>query len=74
MDAYEDAIRNTCAPFAPWYVVPADHKWFGGLVVASTVITAGEELNLGYPKIDAERRKELEAAKSLLLSEQGVLK
>ena len=74
MDAYEDAIRNTCAPFAPWYVVPADHKWFARLVVASTVIAALEELNLGYPKIDTERRKELEAARSLLLSEQGILK
>jgi PPK2 family polyphosphate:nucleotide phosphotransferase len=74
MDAYEDAIRNTCSPFAPWYVVPADHKWFARLVVASTVIAALEELNLGYPKIDTERRKELEAARSLLLSEQGKLK
>lgn len=74
MDAYEDAIRNTCAPFAPWYVVPADHKWFARLVVASTVIAALEELHLGYPKIDTERRKELEAARSLLLSEQATLK
>ncbi len=68
-DAYEDMIRHTSAPHAPWYVVPADHKWFTRLVVASTVIHSLDGLKLSYPKVDAAKRKELESAKQLLLQE-----
>jgi PPK2 family polyphosphate:nucleotide phosphotransferase len=65
--AYEDMIRNTASKHAPWYVVPADHKWFTRLVVSAVVVNTLESLNLSYPKVDAAKRKELEAAKKLLL-------
>jgi len=64
--AYEDAIRHTAAPHAPWYVVPADSKWFTRLVVAAAVIDTLDSLGLHYPKVDAERRKELAAARRAL--------
>ncbi len=67
--AYEDMIRNTSSKHAPWYVVPADHKWFTRLVVSSVVVDTLESLGLAYPKVDAAKRKELEAAKKLLLKQ-----
>ena len=66
MHAYEDMIHNTATPAAPWYVVPADNKWFTRLVVASAIIDTLEKLNLSYPKVDASRRKELEKARKFL--------
>jgi PPK2 family polyphosphate:nucleotide phosphotransferase len=66
MDAYEDMIRNTATPAAPWYVVPADNKWFTRLVVASAIIDTLEKLNLNYPKLDDSRRKELDEARKFL--------
>src|SRR5581483_567723 len=66
MEAYEDMIRNTSTSFAPWYVVPADHKWFTRLVVASAVVDTLEGLDLSYPKVDAPRRKELDEARKIL--------
>jgi len=66
MHAYEDMIQNTATPAAPWYVVPADNKWFTRLVVASAIIDTLEKLNLSYPKVDASRRKGLEQARKLL--------
>ena len=65
--AYEDAIRHTAKPFAPWYVVPADHKWFTRLVVAAAIIHALSDLKLAYPKLDAARRRELRLARRDLL-------
>lgn len=65
--AYEDMIRNTSSKHAPWYVVPADHKWFTRLVVSGVVVETLESLKLSYPKVDAAKRKELEQAKKLLL-------
>lgn len=65
--AYEDMIRNTASQHAPWYVVPADHKWFTRLVVSGVIVETLESLKLGYPKVDAAKRKELEAAKKLLM-------
>ena len=65
-EAYEDMIRNTATPAAPWYVVPADHKWFTRLVVASAIVETLEELGLSYPKVDAAARKELNEARKLL--------
>jgi PPK2 family polyphosphate:nucleotide phosphotransferase len=67
--AYEDMIRNTASKHAPWYVVPADHKWFTRLVVSSVVVKTLESLKLGYPKVNAPKRKELEEAKKLLLKQ-----
>jgi len=66
MDAYEEMIRHTASPHAPWYVVPADKKWFTRLVVAAAVLEALDDMNLAYPKVDDEKRKELEAARSVL--------
>jgi PPK2 family polyphosphate:nucleotide phosphotransferase len=71
MKAYEDAIRNTSAPEAPWYVVPADNKWFTRIVVAAAVIEALDALDLRYPKLSKEKLKELAAAKQVLLGGKG---
>jgi PPK2 family polyphosphate:nucleotide phosphotransferase len=58
-DAYEDAIGHTSTDYAPWYVVPADHKWFSRLVIAEILVDALEGLKLEYPTVDAAKRKEL---------------
>jgi PPK2 family polyphosphate:nucleotide phosphotransferase len=69
MDAYEDMVRNTSTERAPWYVVPADNKWFTRLVVAEAVVETLEALDLAYPKIDASKRSELETARAELESD-----
>jgi len=66
MDAYEDMIRNTATKTAPWYVVPADNKWFTRVVVAAAVIDALDSLDLKYPKVTDAKLKELAAAKRAL--------
>jgi PPK2 family polyphosphate:nucleotide phosphotransferase len=66
MTAYEDLIRHTSTEEAPWYVVPADNKWFTRLVVAEAVVNALKDLDLCYPKVDAAKRKALAAARLLL--------
>jgi len=70
-DAYEDAIRATATPDAPWYVVPADNKWFTRLVVAAAVVTTLEELDLRYPKLGKKQLAELAAARAALEAEGG---
>jgi PPK2 family polyphosphate:nucleotide phosphotransferase len=67
--AYEDAIRATATPEAPWYVVPADNKWFTRLVVAAAIVDALAELDLHYPKVTAAQRKALAAARRELEAE-----
>ena len=69
MRMYEDAISATSTEWAPWYAVPADHKWFTRLVVAQVVISELESLRLEYPKVDAARKKELEEARKALEKE-----
>jgi len=69
MAAYEDLIRETATPHAPWIVVPADKKWFARLVVAAAVADAMEELNLEFPKVTEAQRKDLAAARKVLESE-----
>jgi len=66
-EAYENMIRNTATEQAPWYVVPADNKWFTRLVVSAVIVDTLEGLGLAYPEVDAAKRAELEAAKKLLL-------
>lgn len=66
-DAYEDMIRNTATEHAPWYVVPADNKWFTRLVISAVIVETLQSLDLAYPTVPEEKRKELEAAKKLLL-------
>jgi PPK2 family polyphosphate:nucleotide phosphotransferase len=70
MDAYEDMIRNTAARHAPWYVVPADNKWFTRVIVAAAVIDVLASLGLDYPKVGKEKLKELTAAKRALLAKK----
>jgi PPK2 family polyphosphate:nucleotide phosphotransferase len=67
MTAYQDMIRHTAAGHAPWYVVPADHKWYTRLVVASVIVETLQSLKLEYPQMDAAWRKELAAARAALL-------
>jgi hypothetical protein len=66
MAAYEDAIRHTSRPEAPWYVVPADNKWFSRLVVAGAVRDAVEKLNPQYPALGAKDLAALEEMKKAL--------
>ena len=69
-DAYEDAIRRTATPEAPWVIVPADNKWYARLVVGAAVVSALDELDLKFPVVDAAKKTELEAAR-LELEAQG---
>lgn len=69
MNAYEDMIRNTATKVAPWYVVPADNKWFTRIVVAAAIIETLDSLDLKYPVVTEEARQHLEAAKQQLLNE-----
>jgi polyphosphate kinase 2 (PPK2 family) len=69
MRAYEETIRATASKHAPWFVVPADNKWFTRLVVAAAIVEAVEQLDLTYPKVDAEKKKELATMRAALASE-----
>ena len=69
MDAYEDAIRHTSRPDAPWYVVPADNKPFARLVIAEAIVEAMENLRLEFPKIEGAALKQLEKVKHALVAE-----
>jgi PPK2 family polyphosphate:nucleotide phosphotransferase len=69
MHAFEEAIRATASKHAPWFVVPADNKWFTRLVVAAAIVDAMESLGLAYPKVDAAKKKEFAAARAALLGE-----
>lgn len=71
MNAYQETIRNTATKYAPWYVIPADNKWFTRLVVASAVIDALSSLNMKYPKVDKEKLKELELAREALAEKKA---
>jgi PPK2 family polyphosphate:nucleotide phosphotransferase len=69
MAAYEDMIRATGRPAAPWYVVPADHKWFARLVVAAAMIKALESLDLAFPKIEGAALEEMREMRRVLEAE-----
>ncbi len=68
MEAYEAMIQETATKEAPWYVVPADNKWFTRLVVGAAVIDALVDLDLEYPEVSEDKLKELAIAKKKLLS------
>ena len=70
MDAYEEMIQNTSTERAPWYVVPADHKWFTRVVVAEALVHALDKLNLSYPQVDKKKRKDLKKARAVLMREK----
>jgi PPK2 family polyphosphate:nucleotide phosphotransferase len=71
MAAYEDAIRATATRAAPWFVVPADNKWFTRLVVAAATVEAMDAMQLAYPKISDAQRADLARARELLLTEKS---
>lgn len=68
-NAYEDAIRNTATVHAPWFVVPADSKWYTRLIVAGAIVDVIHELGVDYPSVDAGQRKALAQARKALLEE-----
>jgi PPK2 family polyphosphate:nucleotide phosphotransferase len=69
MEAYEHMIRHTATPRAPWYVVPADNKWYARLVVARALVHTLESLHLSYPKVEGKALRELQKAKKALVNE-----
>jgi PPK2 family polyphosphate:nucleotide phosphotransferase len=71
MAAYEDAIRATAAPHAPWFIIPADHKWFTRLAVVAAVDEALRGLDLAYPPVPPEQTAALEEAQRALEAEQA---
>jgi PPK2 family polyphosphate:nucleotide phosphotransferase len=70
MAAYEDMIRHTSTPQAPWYVVPADNKWFARIVVAAAMVEAVNRLDLKFPSVDDAMRRELKKVRRALLMEK----
>lgn len=69
MAAYQDIIRHTSQPYAPWHVVPADHKWFARVVIGSTIVSALDKLDLHFPKVDKADRSEFKQVRQALLDE-----
>jgi PPK2 family polyphosphate:nucleotide phosphotransferase len=67
--AYEDMLANTSQPLAPWFVVPADDKWFTRVIIANIIVNEMGRLDLGYPVITDQQKKELEEAKKILTGE-----
>jgi PPK2 family polyphosphate:nucleotide phosphotransferase len=72
MDAYEDLIRNTSTPEAPWYVVPADRKWFAQLAIGATIVDKLESLDLQFPKVEGPALAEMNKVRKALLAEGPV--
>jgi PPK2 family polyphosphate:nucleotide phosphotransferase len=72
MHAYEETIRNTATDEAPWYVIPADNKWFTRIVVASALITTLASLDLAYPTVGKAKLKELELTRQTLTKTNGI--
>jgi PPK2 family polyphosphate:nucleotide phosphotransferase len=70
MKAYEETLNHTSTPWAPWYIIPADHKWFTRLAVADIICVKLKELNLKYPKVTEEQKQELRTIKALLENQQ----
>ena len=71
MRAYEDMVRETSSEHAPWYIVPADHKWYTRLVVAGAIVEALEELDLAFPEVPTGKKRALARARHELLSEKS---
>ena len=71
MDAYEDMIRHTSTADAPWYVIPADNKWFARLMVSAALIDTMEKLDLEFPKVEDAALREMMKVREALLAEKG---
>ena len=67
-EAYEKMVQNTATKHAPWYVIPADNKWYGRLVIASAIIEALDRLDLQFPDVEKEKKKELQEIREALLA------
>ncbi|BAS54762.1 MULTISPECIES: polyphosphate kinase 2 family protein [Leptolyngbya] len=70
MEAFEDVFNNTSTSYAPWYIIPADHKWFTRLAVSDIIVSTLKSLHLSYPTVSEVRRAELLEAKKVLESEE----
>jgi len=66
---YQDIVRHTSSAVAPWYVVPADHKWFTRVVIGSAIVSALEALNLRFPRADKTSLQEFKKVRKALLQE-----
>ena len=71
MKAYEDCLNATSTPWAPWHVIPADHKWVSRALVAHILTTTIEELDLKYPAVPPEKQAQIAAAKKQLEKESN---
>src|SRR5438270_1946794 len=69
-EAYEEMIQQTAAKHAPWYVIPADNKWFTRLVIAAAILEALNELHLSFPELETSKRKELASARASLFGQR----
>ena len=69
MDAYEDVFNHTSTSYAPWYIIPADHKWFTRFAVVSVIHRALDRLQLAYPKATPEEKEALLVAKAEMENE-----
>jgi polyphosphate kinase 2 (PPK2 family) len=69
MAAYQDLVRHTSTALAPWYVVPADHKWFARVVIGSAIVSTLESLNLRFPRTDKASLEEFKQVREALLEE-----
>src|ERR1700744_2311384 len=67
--AYQDIVRHTASPHAPWYVVPADHKWFARVVIGSVIVTTLEQLDLSFPRVDKASEAEFKTVRKALEQE-----
>ncbi len=70
-DAFEKAINNTSTPHAPWHIIPADHKWFMRTAVCDILVNTLENMDLKYPEVGPAKKKDLEEARQMLLSEEN---
>jgi PPK2 family polyphosphate:nucleotide phosphotransferase len=66
---YQDIVRHTASPHAPWFVVPADHKWFARVVIGSTIVAALDALNLRFPRVDKASQQEFAKVREALENE-----
>jgi hypothetical protein len=68
---YQDIVRHTSAPHAPWFVVPADHKWFARVVIGSVIVSALDGLNLRFPRVDKASQEEFAKVREALEQESS---
>jgi hypothetical protein len=66
---YQDIVRHTASPHAPWFVVPADHKWFARVVIGSVIVAALDNLNLRFPRVDKASQEEFANVRKALENE-----